>query len=729
MTKQIKKKNNITKRNITKRNTTKKMLDSVNKHKDETKYKSFELELSKEVKHNKNNSQTEDDLAKQFLKPFSPKGVKPNDDFYTFINYQWLSDVENGNYLKKKFYTQYDDFRIVQEKVYYDLIDTVKNYIKSEKGPLRNQLKNVFDSLSLTSKNDRKVEKQINNTISKIDKFIADDDLYGLLAYCNRNELVNFACPIAWSVKNDLYDPTTLRSHFTVTKLPYYDLDLYVIKDTDSISRKQYKTFFKNRYVNYCKELFDYIDPIKDRNYEWLFDCGREIYLTMSSTSVPESNNFYNVVKREDAHKYNFDWDKFTKSLGYKKTPEFFIVDNLSYLNTMMEILNKEWKTPKWREWFVYINIKQQIRFHEEYYKIYFKFYRKFVQGAEFKVPKTISPIFVLSLCFDKLLSSEYIKNFGIKEHIDYVTNLSTDLLHIYKIMIKNNTWLSPHTKKHALKKLEKLKIIIGCHDDLLDDPILNYTDDDVWENIEKIYKWRLDKYISLEGKSCQYDLNRVDWTDLKLVGRQCYIVNAFYTPQKNDIYIPLGYLQKPFLDLNERGIEYNLARIGFTISHELSHALDDTGSYYDCDGTFKDWWTAKDRMIYEKKIYEITNHYEAFAAHDDVDFDAVNSIGENLADITAVTICQQYLRDYQIKNTEVAPMRNLSFTTFFTHFAIQMRQSIAKKAYRVQKVTNPHPPDKYRVNVPLSRLKLFRSVYNVKKGDKMHWHNIDSIW
>ena len=43
MTKQIKKKNNITKRNITKRNitkrnTTKKMLDSVNKHKDETKY-------------------------------------------------------------------------------------------------------------------------------------------------------------------------------------------------------------------------------------------------------------------------------------------------------------------------------------------------------------------------------------------------------------------------------------------------------------------------------------------------------------------------------------------------------------------------------------------------------------------------------------------------------------------------------------------------------------------
>ena len=93
------------------------------------------------------------------------------------------------------------------------------------------------------------------------------------------------------------------------------------------------------------------------------------------------------------------------------------------------------------------------------------------------------------------------------------------------------------------------------------------------------------------------------------------------------------------------------------------------------------------------------------------------------------MAITQNKIFFHEFKNIEVAPMRNLSFTSFFTHFAIQMRQSIAKKAYRVQKVTNPHPPDKYRVNVPLSRLKLFRSVYNVKKGDKMYWHNIDSIW
>ncbi len=42
---------------------------------------------------------------------------------------------------------------------------------------------------------------------------------------------------------------------------------------------------------------------------------------------------------------------------------------------------------------------------------------------------------------------------------------------------------------------------------------------------------------------------------------------------------------------------------------------------------------------------------------------------------------------------------------------------------------TNPHPLDKYRCNVPLSRSEIFRSLFNVKKGDGMWWHNTDTVW
>ena len=36
---------------------------------------------------------------------------------------------------------------------------------------------------------------------------------------------------------------------------------------------------------------------------------------------------------------------------------------------------------------------------------------------------------------------------------------------------------------------------------------------------------------------------------------------------------------------------------------------------------------------------------------------------------------------------------------------------------------------DKYRTNCPLARLELFRSLYNIKKNDKMYWESTDTIW
>jgi predicted metalloendopeptidase len=57
------------------------------------------------------------------------------------------------------------------------------------------------------------------------------------------------------------------------------------------------------------------------------------------------------------------------------------------------------------------------------------------------------------------------------------------------------------------------------------------------------------------------------------------------------------------------------------------------------------------------------------------------------------------------------------------------MKQKVIKKALDAQLKTNPHPLDKYRTNIPLSRSEIFRSLYNVKKGDDMWWHNENSVW
>ena len=340
-----------------------------------------------------------------------------------------------------------------------------------------------------------------------------------------------------------------------------------------------------------------------------------------------------------------------------------------------------------------------------------------------------LQSVFSLGYAFNSFLNNEYIDKYENKEVISYVKSLTQDLKTLYKRILKRNSFLEPKTRDYAIKKLDYFKINIGSHKILINDPILDYDANDSWGNLMKISYYRNKGIIFLEGKK-KVDLPIIDWsiTPPKFVSNQSYIVNATYTPSDNAIDIPLGYLQKPFVDLEERGIEYNLANIGFTFCHEMSHSLDNIGKNYDEHGKLKNWWTEKDNKIYNIIIADVINQYEVFASYDGIKFDASSSVGEDLADISGILICLEYLRDFQLKNKDILLIQKLSFESFFIYFAFQQRQHINKKNIASQLTTNPHPLDKYRTNVPLSRLPLFRTIYTVKKGDKMWWHETNKF-
>ena len=181
-------------------------------------------------------------------------------------------------------------------------------------------------------------------------------------------------------------------------------------------------------------------------------------------------------------------------------------------------------------------------------------------------------------------------------------------------------------------------------------------------------------------------------------------------------------------MDGDERGIEYNLAYIGYTIGHELSHSLDDVGSMYDYKGNLFNWWTPHDHKIFQSKVNDVIRQYETFAARDGIKMDGSLSVGENLADISGLAIIQEYLRDYQITDDYIVPIKKLSFEMLFMYIAHQWRSFVSKEAIPTELKINPHPLDKYRANCPLARLELFKSIYNIKKGDGMYWHS-DTIW
>jgi predicted metalloendopeptidase len=335
-----------------------------------------------------------------------------------------------------------------------------------------------------------------------------------------------------------------------------------------------------------------------------------------------------------------------------------------------------------------------------------------------------------MGFTFNTFLTNEYNLRFRNEKAINYVKMIAEDLKTVFKRIIARNTWMEKKTKKVALEKLDAITFDIGLPKVLEPDPLLDYKSDDPWGNLVKMARWRHERAINLVGKGV-IDIPAIDWAAIppKFISTQAYVVNAMYTPNKNSIYIPLGYIQKPFVDLDERGLEYNLSRIGFTIAHELSHSLDDFGSKYNKFGQLQKWWTKHDAEEFKKIQENIVKQYETFAKYDGIEFDAWPSIGEDLADISGFAICLEYLRDFQQKNSDILPIQNLSFKAFFVYFALQSRQKISKKAILAQLKTNPHPLDKYRCNVPLSRSKIFRAIFEVKKGDKMWWSSLNNVW
>jgi predicted metalloendopeptidase len=360
-----------------------------------------------------------------------------------------------------------------------------------------------------------------------------------------------------------------------------------------------------------------------------------------------------------------------------------------------------------------------------------FDFYGEKERGQE-KLNRSdaVSASLYMSIPFNTFLTNQYVDKYQKKETNDLVVLLCNELKLVFINIIEKNTWLSPVTKKYAIKKLKKLEFVIGNPKELREDPYLDYESNNLYKNMEKIMLWRHKKFVELDGKP-RVDIPRMDWTQypVKMTGSQAYIVNASYTPSKNSIYINQGYIQKPFIDLGERGIEYNLAHIGFTIAHEMSHSLDDWGSQYDYNGNLYDWWTPEDKKKYKAIQNDVIKQYEEFAARDGIKFDASIGIGEDLADISGLAVCNNYLWDFQDKNTDIVPIKRESFIMFYSYFAYQERQKIVKKALSAQLKTNPHPLDKYRCNVPLSRSTIFTSLYDVKKGDGMWWHNHNVIW
>ena len=651
------------------------------------------------------------------------------DDYYGYCNDQWFkaNDIDKG---EKKYYVQVDNFRIEQEKVYYKLIEYVNAFIKANPTSKKAKcINNVYKSLrdnTLTA-----TRRHITEAVSKYDKFITENDLYGLLASFNSNETISWCSPITWAMTADEKDVTKYISHINLGQLGIYDYMIYISDlpdDTPEINR--YKKRVKKEYLHYINEIFTACIG-KNHGYKPadVWDVELELMNEMGCDEKLKSDpNSYNKLSSHDiVSKTGFDWPLFAKKLGFKTTPKYVIVGNPNGLKCTTKMLKERWNTPTWKTFWLFSQFKQMVRFEVSLRHIHYNFYNKFLEGAPAIMPSEIYPLFGLSLTFNTFLSEQYVEHNYNPLYVNYTTHMVEDLRELFLRKLAINDWLAPSTKKAAIRKMKKLKLTVGKPETLRYDPEFAYVPDDPLYNISLLLDWKHKRYIELDGKPI-IDIPIFDWSLFKMVGTQCYMVNAYYLPNKNSIYVPLAYLQKPFIDLEERGLEYNSVYIGYTVAHELSHALDNTGSKFDEDGNLNNWWTDADRSAFNKKVKDVVKQYELYASRDGITFNADESVGEDIADISGMALIEEYLLDNQIINDEPIKMKKMNLAKLYMNFAIQGRQKIYKQAVRAQLKMNPHPLEKYRVNCALSRLELFKTIYGIKKGDGMWWNN-DTFW
>ena len=644
--------------------------------------------------------------------------IRPNDNFYNYVNEK--SKVEHN--VVPSYILQNDNFRLVQDKVYHQMIDIYKEHIKNTSSSQAINMKNLYESaVSLNPISSSK--SYMSNIIREIDELRKDkSNLWKFLGIINKNCIVSTYCPLLFEVNYDKKNTTKYCCYINPQK---FTIDLSIFT-----KEKTLRCNCKPRFIKYLNEIFSACFG-KNHNImvENIFKCFEKIFYCFSGVEFVNNPLGYNkVLKSESLEKYNFNWEELSTELGIKDTPDFFITSDLNYLKKISTLLTEEWDSEEWRPFWLYTYLRQVIRYTQHWKKISVDYYLVFLEHSN-SYGVEINAIRVLLKAFNKILSELYIQKQYNQETFKYVTNMSADLKRIFYKTIKQNKWLHTKTRDYALKKIENLKIVVGSNLTFAEDSDINYHNNELWQNILDMAKMKYNKFLMLIGENVinllhnDWSLNHNPYSDTEV-----YMVNATYRPTSNSIYIPLAYIQRPFINLSGLGFEYNMAYFGFTLAHELSHSLDSNGSNYDMHGNLLNWWTDADKKKYKKIQDKINMQYFTFS-NKNKDIHPEMNVSENIADIMGLHICEKYLIDYYQEKELPNILIKEKLTDFYIFYAYQMKSIMSKYTMSRMKKNNIHSLNEHRVNIPVSRSPYFKAIFNIKKGDKMYYPDSESIF
>lgn len=202
--------------------------------------------------------------------------------------------------------------------------------------------------------------------------------------------------------------------------------------------------------------------------------------------------------------------------------------------------------------------------------------------------------------------------------------------------------------------------------------------------------------------------------------------VNAYYNPTINEIAFPAGILQPPFFS-KDFPAAMNFGGIGMVMGHEVTHGFDDQGAKFDAQGRMVEWWTPGVTKSFEERTSCVKSQYDAFEVTPGLNVNGTLTLGENIADIGGSRLAY---RAFKASNAPPSGMPGLSDDQLFFVAMAQGWCSVASPEYEKMRVlSDPHSPNKFRVNGTVANLPEFAQAFSCQVGTKMRPEKPCEVW
>lgn len=415
----------------------------------------------------------------------------------------------------------------------------------------------------------------------------------------------------------------------------------------------------------------------------------------------PEGFKFYDFRGAEEIKSYSkvFDFSRAINELVNQDVDEINI-SNPVFFESFDKIISEE-NFNDIKSWMIVKEAIAMSPYVSDAVRIAGGEFKREISGVKTPISKE-EAVFNLSVSkFSPIFSTYYGQKYFGKKVKDDVTEMVNNIVGVYKNRLIKNDWLMENTKSKAIEKLDNMTYSIGYPEEVskemgIIDVNPNKT---LVDNVVDLNRTKL----SYQFEHYNEPVNKADWIV------NSYEVNAFYNPANNSITFPAAILNEPFYS-EKQSVAQNYGGIGTIIGHEITHAFDSSGSYFDKDGNMADWWTIEDRNAFKKKTYAMFKLWDEMEIYGGK-VNGQQTLDENIADAGGLSASLETLKEID-QAADLKP--------FFENYAKVYRKKITSEYAEFLLTRDTHAPDELRVNIQLKNIDDFYKTYNIKETDEM---------